>query len=81
MAKNDAVAQAIHDTLGEGTVSYGGNLTDAVYAGFKLLANAIDGCEYSRSEADGRSLCKSIDGVAAALNNLAAAVRETKETR
>jgi hypothetical protein len=75
MAK-DAVAQAIQDTLG-GSDTYGDNITGAVFSGLKRIAHSVTGDEY-RSDPDTPSLCTSIDGVAAALNNLAAAVRETK---
>jgi hypothetical protein len=69
----DAVAKAIDGAFGQGD-NYGGNITDAVYAAGKLIANSIDGCEYGdRSEP---SLCKSIDGVAAALIRIAEALEK-----
>ena len=61
--KQNAVAKAIADTFGQGDTAYGGNMVDAVYAGLKLVANSIDGCEYNNGSqnVDGHSLCQSID--------------------
>ncbi len=72
--KQNAVAKAIADAFGQGDTAYGGNMVDAVYAGLKLVANSIDGCEYTSNgsqNVDGHSLCQSIDKLASAMNRIA----------
>jgi hypothetical protein len=70
----DAVAHAIQDTFGQGDAAYGGNIVDAIYAGLKMVANSVSGCEYScddHQDVDGHSLCQSIDKLASAMNRIA----------
>jgi hypothetical protein len=56
---------------------YGGTLTDATVDSATDIAAAIVGFgERGRALNHDASLCKSLDGIAAAINNLADAVRE-----
>jgi len=83
MTKPDAIAKAIDCALGEGSVAYSGNAVDSVYEGFRRVADAVTGREYTKNgsqNVDGHSLCQSIDGMADAIRGLSEAVRTLGRT-
>jgi len=76
----DSTAQVIRDTLGgSDRCSWYGDITDALFCGLDGLAKSIQGSTENGCNKREASLCQSLDGIAGAINNLADAVKQTKE--
>jgi len=78
--QKDQTAQALCDIFGgAGRSSWYGDITDALFAGLNQIAKSIQGQDERGCLNRETSLCRSFDGIADAINNLAEAVRETKK--
>ena len=70
----DSIAQAIRDVCGPSDDCYA-NLTGGLFEGLNRIAKSICGVDENLCLKHDTSLCRSLDGIADAINNLSEAVR------